>query len=78
MTTAITLPVGIRIEPWAAALFQDFPTDDIPILNSEQEWRPWGDSLIVCTTFAAAGSPGTAGFDSWQDWALAVVRSLNA
>jgi hypothetical protein len=75
---SIVLPVGIDLPRWAASLFADFPSDNIPGLTDPDDWQAWGSRLIESPTFSEAGAPSPYLFPEWQSWALAVVRSLNA
>ncbi len=66
------LPLGISLRTWANNLIIDFPDDDIPILQSEDEWKQWAQQLIQCDTFGDNNSPGPEDFRDWLTWAQAV------
>ena len=70
------LPIGISLKDWSASLVVDFPTDNIPILPSDDKWKSWGDLLIQENSFSEADAPGTALFSEWQPWATAVFYAM--
>lgn len=63
------LPESTDLKTWAASLVVDFPTDDIPLLSNELEWKEWGNRLIQSTSFSSSGAPNTFGFTNWRQWA---------
>jgi len=67
-------PVGATLISWASSLIIDFPTDNIPILRNENEWKRWGDMLVQETTFANNGAPGTLMYNDWKTWAYAIGK----
>jgi hypothetical protein len=48
---------------------------EIPDFNTD--WRLWGDGLRAIDAFANEGIPATSAFNSWQDWAQALVNAVN-
>lgn len=70
------LPIGISLKDWSASLIVDFPTDNIPLLHSDADWKSWGDLLIQEQSFIEADAPGTTLFKEWRPWADAVFYAL--
>lgn len=70
------LPIGISLKDWAASLVIDFPTDNIPLLYEDADWKQWGDLLIQENSFSEADAPGTALFKEWNPWADAVFYAM--
>lgn len=70
------LPLNTTLKRWADSLIVDYPTDNIPILSDEKDWKRWGDFLIQETSFADNQAPGTFPFSDWQTWALAVYGKM--
>lgn len=71
------IPSFISLNDWAASLVIDFPTDNIPILVSENDWQSWGDLLIQENSFSEADAPSTALFTEWRPWADAVFFAMS-
>jgi hypothetical protein len=61
---------------WAASLIIDFPTDNVPILNNEKEWRLWGDILVQSNSFTTNGCPFPKSYSNFNDWSSAVYRTM--
>lgn len=70
------LPYEISLTDWAASLIIDFPTDNIPNLESEEKWQEWGDLLIQEQSFEQADAPLPELFETWQPWAEQVFYAL--
>lgn len=65
-------PQFIDVQLWADSLRIDYPDDNIPQLQSEQDWKAWGDELVQCQSFILNNAPGTVAYDKWEEWANAV------
>jgi len=70
------LPISIDLKTWAASLVIDFPNDNIPFLDKEENWKEWGNSLVEENSFARNGAPGTQFFKNWKTWAQAVFKTM--
>lgn len=70
------IPVGVDLETWAASLLIDYPADNIPYLDREDQWRVWADFVVAGTSFTKASAPGPEWFDDWRAWAFAVYRAM--
>ena len=72
------IPKGINFELWARQLNIDFPNDNIPIpLNGEKDLKPWGMSLIQCSSFAGKDIPVPEDNETFEDWAMKVYKLMN-
>lgn len=71
------IPEMTDLKTWASSLLIDFPTDDIPFLNNDENWKEWGDQLSRCTTFMENNSPGTQYYSEWKSWAHRVFSCMN-
>lgn len=71
------IPEYVDIQTWASSLVIDFPTDDIPILRDEEEWKSWGDILSQCESFIKNNIPNTKSYDDWKSWAQSVFLCMN-
>ena len=70
------LPKENSVLKWAASLIVDFPLDNVPILRSEAEWKPWGNLLIQETSFAILDAPDPELFDSPVEWMQEVCKVM--
>lgn len=50
--------------------------DNIPISESEDSWREWGNIVASSPTFAARGVPTTEGFPNWRKWGIIVYDTM--
>jgi hypothetical protein len=66
----------VSLKLWADRLVEDFGRDNVPVLEDEENWQEWGNSLIQERSFAQAGCPETTGFDSVDQWAQAVCGAM--
>jgi hypothetical protein len=71
------IPIHTTLPAWAASLIIDFPSDDIPVLSNEDDWKRWGNQLVQSSTFSQNGAPGTAGYNDWQKWAQAIFNTMS-
>lgn len=75
--TAI-LPVGIEFPVWANQLRLSFPTQNIPIVNAEIDWRVFPAMLNSNRCFDNSFIPNVGGFNNWRDWASQFLLSIGA
>lgn len=71
------IPEMTDLSTWSSSLIIDFPTDDIPFLDNEDNWKDWGNRLSQCTTFIQNNSPGTQSYTDWKSWAQRVFFCMN-
>lgn len=69
-------PRGHTFESWASLMCELYAAQQLEVPNSMSDWRTWGESLKAIDVFTNEGIPGTRTFDNWQDWAQAVVGSV--
>ncbi len=66
------IPDQIELMDWSASLVIDFPNDNIPILMKDEDWRVWGNELVLATSFANNNAPGPNIYTDWKQWATAL------
>jgi hypothetical protein len=66
----------ISLKLWADTIVRDFMSDNVPMLDDEENWREWGNRLVEEPSFAKAGCPPTDGFDNHESWAQAVCAAM--
>jgi hypothetical protein len=74
---SIVLPVGITFDAWAATLFVDFSTDEIPLPPTEADWKDWAARLVERNVFQNDDIPRPYGFNDWREWAQRVAQVIN-
>jgi len=70
------IPRFTTLKQWAHSLVIDFPSDNIPILRNEEDWKGWGNMLIQENSFSSAGAPGTQNYSNWVEWAKDVFHTM--
>lgn len=70
-------PQFTDFKTWANSLFVDFPTDDIPSLYDENDWKRWGEILIQNTSFSENNAPSPQNYNDSLKWAQDVFYSMN-
>lgn len=64
-------------ESWACLMCEAYAAQQLPIPDSQEDWKAWGASLKAIELFANEAVPEPYGFDNWQDWAQAFVGAVN-
>jgi hypothetical protein len=70
------VPKDVTMKQFAASLVVSFPTDNIPFLDKEENWKQWGNRLIQEQSFADNGAPSTDGFSNKLIWAQALFKTM--
>jgi len=69
-------PRGHTFDSWASLMCELYATQQLSIPDAHTDWRQWGEGLKAIDVFTNEGIPGPAVFNDWQDWAQAVVGSI--
>lgn len=69
-------PRGHTFDSWASLMCELYATQQLAIPDSNTDWRQWGEGLKAIDVFTNEGIPGPAVFNNWQDWAQAVVGTV--
>lgn len=78
-------PEYISLRNWVGALINDFPEENIPLLDDEDKWEEWAMKLANTGVFKRANIPGPFSlsqgkrekkFEAWQDWAKVVYMLM--
>lgn len=71
-------PEYIGLKDWFASLIIDYPQENIPLLENEDDWPEVGAALVSTGVFAKANVPSPftiaegkkkQNFQDWTDWA---------
>ena len=69
-------PNMIDFMDWAKSLIIDFPNDDIPFLDNEDDWQEWGNFLVQEDSFARNNAPPTQMYQDKWDWAYDIYYAV--
>ncbi len=75
--TAI-LPVNISFLDWTRQLRNSFPSQDIPIVKTENDWKEFPAMLSSNRCFEGKYIPYIAGYSDWRPWASQFLLSIGA
>jgi len=64
-------------ESWASLLVEQYAAQQLEIPSPSTDWKDWGRGLKAIDVFANEAIPGTEDFENWQDWAQALIGSVN-
>jgi hypothetical protein len=65
-------------ESWASLMVELYAAQQLEIPTAQTDWRKWGEGLKAIDVFSSEAIPGTSNFERWDDWAAALVNSVNA
>ena len=69
-------PRGMSWDLWCSLMAEQFAAQQLGVVPEEM-WKQWGNGLAGNGFFERNGVPSTQNFDSWQDWAEALVGIVN-
>ena len=72
------IPINIDFQNWANQLRNSFPTQNIPIVNKESDWRHFNNMLLSNRCFDSYFLPNVDGYDNWREWASEFMLSIGA
>lgn len=75
--TAI-IPLNISFQQWANELRNSFPSQNIPIVSSDNQWTSFQNMLSSNRCFDDKFIPYVDGFNDWQSWASQFLLSIGA
>lgn len=79
-------PERISLNYWAACLVADFPSENLPILESDEVWQEWGTIVANTGIFLRAHIPPPLTikqgekqqvFADWEKWAKVVYTIMS-
>ncbi len=79
----VVYPRNISLKHWAACLVYDFKSDNLPLLQNENDFEKWGKVVATSGVFAKAGVPPPSVLKSgnvnekWVKWAKIVYTIMS-
>jgi hypothetical protein len=70
------LPDYSSWEDWNGNLIMFYAEEAIPYMPEDQ-WQVTANNVSQLPTFQSYPVPDPAGFEAWQDWALAFTQIIN-
>ena len=64
-------------ESWAALMCEQYAAQQLAIPDASTNWQDWASGLKAIDVFSNEGIPGPFIYDDWQEWAQALVNSVN-
>lgn len=64
-------------ESWASLMVELYAAQQLEIPTAQTDWKKWGNGIKAIDVFTNEGIPNTDEYDNWQDWAAALVNSVN-
>jgi hypothetical protein len=70
----IVVPRGIDFLTWVGTLYADLPNLNIPFPTSEDDWKDWGESMLLENELVNIPLPEN--FNDWREWAEYFVNNV--
>ena len=64
-------------ESWASLMCEAYAGQQLAIPSPQTDWKEWAAGLKAIDVFVNEGIPGPYIYESWQDWASALVGAIN-
>ena len=64
-------------ESWASLMCEQYAAQQLAIPDASTNWQDWASGLKAIDVFTNEGIPGPSIYDDWQEWAEALVNSVN-
>ena len=64
-------------DSWSSLMCEAYAAQQLSANTQEENWKDWAAGLKAIDIFTNEGIPGPYIYDSWQEWAEAVVNAVN-
>jgi hypothetical protein len=64
-------------ESWASLMCEQYAAQQLAIPDASTNWQDWASGLKAIDVFTNEGIPGPFIYNDWQEWAEALVNSVN-
>ncbi len=70
-------PRYMEFEQWACLMCEQYAAQQLSIPDNDADWKSWAVGLLAIDLFTTQGVPDPYGFENWQDWASALLNTMN-
>jgi len=64
-------------DSWSSLMCEAYAAQQLSANTQEENWKDWAAGLKAIDIFTNEGIPGPYIYDSWQEWASALVGAIN-
>lgn len=64
-------------DSWASLMVEQYAANQLEIPTESTDWRLWGNGLKAIDVFTNEAIPNTDQYANWNDWAEALLASMN-
>lgn len=64
-------------ESWASLMAEQYAANQLEIPSMYTDWKLWGNGLKAIDVFTNEAIPSTDNYEDWQQWAQALLGSMN-
>lgn len=70
-------PRYMEFEQWACLMCEQYASQQLSIPDNDADWKSWAVGVLAIDVFTNQGVPDPYGFENWQDWAAALLNTVN-
>lgn len=70
-------PRYMEFVEWACLMCEQYAAQQLSIPDNDADWKSWAVGLLAIDLFTTQGVPDPYGFENWQDWAAALLNTVN-
>ena len=70
-------PRNLSWDQWASLMVEAYAGQQLEIPSDESGWKSWADGFAGIGLFGSDAVPSSDAFETWQEWASAVVGAVN-
>ena len=74
--TAPIIPDNISFVDWCNVIRNEYPTEPIPIVYQEHDWKLFYNMLLSNRAFENKFLPDSRMFNNWRNWASEFLLSV--
>ena len=64
-------------DSWSSLMVEAYAGQQLAIGVSEEQWRNWASGINAIDVFMNEAIPMPDNYSNWQDWATALVNTVN-
>lgn len=71
------IPRYISFNRWGNQLRIDYPTDIIPVIRDEQDWKKAARIIVASPSFQTMNAPAPTDEKTWEEWGDKFYKAMN-